>query len=173
VSAATFTPSGHLSRLLWLAAAAAVLATPAFAGDCQAVADAYDLLSKAPAYRQLTSLNGKPLLDSIAVGDDLYVKDGENWTKTSLEKGQRAAMTKRMVPDAASLKDCAVAGDETLDGAAMHVYDYTPPAVEGMGDPGPQRVWIGADDRLPHRMVSQSAKTDVRLTFDGVTAPAP
>ncbi|MBB1248459.1 hypothetical protein [Rhizobium sp. G21] len=82
-------------------------------------------------------------------------------------------MTKHMVPDAASLKDCAVAGDETLDGAAMHVYDYTPPAVQGVGDPGPQRVWIGADDGLPHRVTSARAKTDARLTFDGVTAPAP
>ncbi|WP_280777618.1 hypothetical protein [Rhizobium sp. SG_E_25_P2] len=164
---------GHERSLLLLAAGISILATPALAGDCDAVADAYDLLSKAPAYRQLTSLDGKPLLDSIAVGDDLYVKDGESWTKTSLEKGQRAAMTKRMVPDAASLKDCAAAGDETLDGAAMHVYDYTPPAVQGVGDPGPQRVWIGADDGLPHRMASESTKTDVRLQFDNITAPAP
>jgi hypothetical protein len=164
---------GHERSLLLLAAGISILATPALAGDCDAVADAYDLLSKAPAYRQLTSLDGQPLLDSIAVGDDLYVRDGDSWTKTSLEKGQRAAMTKRMVPDAASLKDCASAGDETLDGAAMHVYDYTPPAVQGVGDPGPQRVWIGADDGLPHRMASESTKTDVRLTFDGVTAPAP
>lgn len=160
------------SRLM-LAAGMALVSTSALAGDCDAVAGAYDLLSRAPAYRQLTSLDGKPLLDSIAIGDDLYVRDGDNWTKTSLGKGQRAAMTKRMVPDAASLKDCGAAGDETLDGAAMHVYDYTPPAVAGMGDPGPQRVWIGADDGLPHRMLSESTKTDVRLQFDNINAPAP
>ena len=164
---------GHERSLLLLAAGISILATPALAGDCDAVADAYDLLSKAPAYRQLTSLDGKLLLDSIAIGDDLYVRDGENWTKTSLEKGQRAAMTKRLVPNAASLEDCASAGDETLDGAAMHVYDYTPPAVQGVGDPGPQRVWIGAGDGLPHRMASESTKTDVRLQFDNITAPAP
>ncbi|MBB1248458.1 hypothetical protein [Rhizobium sp. G21] len=67
-------------------AIAAAVAGPALADDCQPVADAFDLLGKAPAYRQVTSLDGKVLLDSIAIGDDLYVRDGENWTKTSLKK---------------------------------------------------------------------------------------
>ena len=62
------------------------------ADDCQSVADAYDRLSKAPAYRQMTSLNGKLLMESVIVGDDMYVKDGAKWNKLPLGPGGRVRM---------------------------------------------------------------------------------
>ena len=43
------------------------------ADDCQSVADAYDRLSKVPAYRQVAAMAGAPLMEAVIVGDVMYV----------------------------------------------------------------------------------------------------
>ncbi len=156
-------------------ASAAVLASSsvARADDCQIVADAYEALSKAPAYHQITAMNGSELLDAIVVGDDMYVRDGASWQKRPLGAGMRVQMQKRVIPDAASLKDCRRIGSEAFKGKDAVVYDYTPPPMEGAGPLGPQRVWIAVENGLPIRMTSDQQKTDVVITFDNVVAPGP
>jgi len=143
------------------------------ADDCQTVVDAYDALSKAPAYRQLTAMNGEPLIEAVVIGDDMYMKDGAKWRKQSLRPGMRAKLQKRVIPDAASLKDCRRVGTETFEGREAVVYDYTPPPIEGAGPLGPQRVWIAVETGLPIRMTSEQQKTDVSISFDKIVAPIP
>jgi hypothetical protein len=163
----------HPISVLVAAAMAAATSLPARADVCAAVADAYGRLAAVQAYRETVSMPNLVTLEMVAIGDMLYVKQGLDWQKVPLEPGMRAKMIKRIIPDAASLKACAAAGTETIDGQAMAIYDYTPPAVEGIGDPGPQRVWIGAGDGLPHRLLAERQKADIRLSFDGVKAPIP
>ena len=150
-----------------------VPASGARADDCQSVADAYDRLSKTPAYRQMTSLNGKLLMESVIVGDDMYVKDGAKWNKLPLGPGGRVRIQKNVIPGASSLKDCRRVGAETVQGKSAVAYDYTPPPMPGAGAPESQRVWIAADSGLPIRMTSQQQKTEVLISFDNVVAPAP
>lgn len=149
----------------------AVLPGIAMANDCQTVADAYDALGKVPAYQQTVVLDGKPLAEFIAVGDKLFTKQDAGWTAIDLGAGGRAAMQKEVIPDAASLKDCARVGDDKVAGKDAVIYAYTPPPMAGGGELGPQRVWIGTADGLPLRMTSEQAKTDVTLSFENVTAP--
>ncbi len=143
------------------------------ADDCQSVADAYDRLSKAPAYRQATSLGGTLLMESVIVGDDMYVKNDAKWTKLPLGPGVRVQMQKSVIPGASSLKDCRRVGAETFQGRNAVVYDYTPPPMPGAGALDPQRVWIAVDSGLPIRMTSQQQKTEVVISFDNVVAPTP
>lgn len=143
------------------------------ADDCQSVADAYDRLSKAPAYRQATSLGGTLLMESVIVGDDMYVKNDAKWTKLPLGPGGRVQMQKSVIPGASSLKDCRRVGAETFQGRNAVVYDYTPPPMPGAGALDPQRVWIAVDSGLPIRMTSQQQKTEVVISFDNVVAPTP
>lgn len=142
------------------------------AGDCQTVADAYDALSKAPAYRQVTSLAGSALLEAVIVGDDMYVKNGSTWGKLPLGPGGRVAMQKSVIPGASSLTDCRRVGAESFQGRNAVVYDYTPPPMPGAGALDPQRVWIAVDSGLPIRMTSKQQKTEVIISFDNVVAPA-
>ena len=145
--------------------------TPALADDCQTVADAYYALVKVPAYRQTTTLNGKLLMESVIVGDVLYHKNESGWMSMNLGPGGRAANQKKALPGASSLRACARVGRDTVDGKAAVMYDYIPPAIQGLGESGPQRVWIGSANGLPLRMTSEKSKTEVMLSFENVTAP--
>lgn len=147
------------------------LTAAAQANDCQTVADAYDALGKVAAYRQTVSLNGEVVLEAIAVGDKLYRKDGDSWSAMDLGPGGRAAMQKQAIPGADSLKDCTKVGPDTLDGVDAVMFDYIPPPMAGAGVLVPQRVWIS--NGLPLRMTTEQSKTDVRISYDNVTAPTP
>lgn len=161
----------HITR--YLLCADLLFPICARANDCQPVADAYDALGKAPGYRQTVHLNGSLLGEFIAVGDKLYTKEEKGWSVIDLGAGGRVAMQKKVIPNAASLKDCVRIGPDVVAGKKAVVYGYTPPPVAGVGELGPQRVWIGTAEGLPLRMTSQQSNTDVTLSFDNVTAPIP
>ena len=162
------------ARFTPVLAAVAILAQVqgARADDCQTIYNAYEALSKAPAYRQTMTFAGVPPMELIAVGDAIYMKHGPSWQKMPVEPGMRAAMQKQTMPSAAALKACSQVGTETVRGQAATIYQYTPPPLEGAGPLGPQRVWIG-DKGLPLRMTSQQENTDVNLFYDNVVAPIP
>lgn len=144
-----------------------------WAGECETVAGAYSALAKVPAYRQVTQLNGKPLLDAIMIGDTFYVNNDGTWSKMPLGPGMREEMMKKVIPDASALKGCKSLGSEKLDGFDTDIFEYQPPPMEGVGASGPQRVWIGTTDGLPHRMASDQVgkAIDVRITFENVAPP--
>ncbi len=164
-----------MRRLCCFAAAGLIVGTGYASADaCQTVLDAYTALSKAPAYRQTVSGPGAPPMELVAVGDTLYMQDGESWTKLPLQPGMRAQMMADIVPEAAALSDCVELGSETVDGVDATIYGYQPPPIEGVPGMGPQKVWIGADG-LPRRMTAEGddGTLEVRLSFDNVTSPIP
>lgn len=146
----------------------------ALADDCQTVFEAYVALAAAPAYHQTVSMPNAPTMEMVTVGDVLYMREDEAWKKVDLGPGMRAEMMRQTMPSADALKDCSRLAGDTIDGAAMSVYSYQPPQIEGAGPLGAQKVWIGDKDGLPHRMASVGADdggVTVEIVFDGVEAP--
>lgn len=159
----------HSKLLLALPAMLPLLSSAARASDCETVAAAYEKLGTLPAVRQLVSSGGPTELESIMLGDTLYLKSDGEWTEMKLKPGQRAALFSQLF-DKLSITECTPAGSETLDGRATAMFDYEVPAMGGM-PADTQRVWIGADDGLPHQMQAKSG-TKVVLSFNGIEAPA-
>lgn len=161
-------PTAALLLTLGLAPVAAM------ADDCQTtVKDAYDKLAIAPAVRQVMTMQGSQTMQMVVLGDTLYMDQGEGgWMKMPLQPGMRQQMLQQTLPDASVLAECKELGGETIEGAAMTVYQYVPPSIAGE-TPTPQKVWIGDDDGLPHRMTIEQGDAPMQMTlgYDGVTAP--
>jgi len=154
------------------ALAAALVPAAALADACETVKAAYDRFAAAPAYRQSVSLEGTGTVELVMIGDAMHMQDGSGeWTTLSLEPGMRAQMMEATIPDASALADCRELGAETLDGRETTVFEYVPPAMEGV-DQGPQKVWVDADG-LPRRMtaVQEGSAVDVRIAYEDVSAP--
>lgn len=164
-------------RMILLAAAAGLgFGHAAAADDCKAIFDAYGALAAAPAYHQTVSMPNAPMMEMVTIGDVLYIREDDAWKKMDLGPGMRAEMMRQTMPSADALKDCSRLDGDTIEGAAMSVYSYQPPQIEGAGPLGPQKVWIGDKDGLPHRMTSvgeADAGVTVEIVFDGVVPPAP
>lgn len=151
----------------------ALLPIPAFADDCAPIYKAFEALSVAPSVSQTIATPDMPPMRSVIIGDTLYAHDGTKWVKIVLKAGGRMGMLKQFVPDAGSLKDCALTGADTIDGKAMTTYAYVPPTPEGMEafapkDPN-QKLWVGDDDGLPYRMTAEG--TEVTISYDKVEPP--
>jgi outer membrane lipoprotein-sorting protein len=162
----------RLSPKTLLIAAAITAPSSAFAGpaDCENIAAAYEKLGALPAVRQQVSSSDGSKMESIMLGDALFLNADGEWTKMQLQPGQRAAMFKQLF-DKLSIDTCTPAGGDTLDGRATTMFDYVVPPLGG-GKADTQRVWIGADDGLPRQMLSQDG-TRVVLSFEGIEAPVP
>ncbi|MDO9416153.1 hypothetical protein [Pararhizobium sp.] len=154
----------------------ALLSTAANADDCETILKSYEALAATPSYSQTIVSKDSSKMQSVAIGDLLYLNADGTWQKVQLQPGGRLGILKSFVPDAASLKDCTQDGSEELNGKAMTIYSYTPPAIEGMGDAGksgPQKLWVGNDDGLPYRMVAVNEGIEMTIAYDGVAAPIP
>lgn len=150
------------------------VAVPARADDCATVYKALTDLAAVPAVAQTIDMGGQAApMQSVAIGDALYTNVGDGWAKLPLAPGGRLGILKSLVPDSASLKDCANLGRETVDGRATTVYSYVPPVPEGMeglaGAGDPQKLWIADADGLPYRM--ETGATKMSMTYEGVVAP--
>lgn len=155
-------------------ALAACVVTPARADDCAVIYKAFEALAGAPSYSQKVTMPDTSL-QSIVIGDVMYVNTGTTWQKIQLKADGRRGMLKQFLPDGTHLKDCAKVGSETIGGKAMAVYTYVPPVPKGMeafaDAAGPQKLWVGVADGLPYRMTASSV--DMTISFEGVTAPIP
>lgn len=158
-------------RLPTLSAALVLTLSPAaaYADDCAPIAAAYAKLAEVPAYRQVIALAGGEGAETVAIGDTLYVKSGGEWQRMDLPPGGRRQTVMQFL-DKDALKGCAVAGADTLNGAAMTKYGYEPPVMGGF-PMSRQTLWIGDADGLPHRMASDDGSTTVDISYEGVVAP--
>ncbi|WP_439528576.1 hypothetical protein [Pannonibacter sp.] len=147
-------------------------ASPVRADTCAAILKAFEALAAVPGYSQMVRMPDMPPIQSIAIGDVLYVNPGDKWQKVTLKPGGRLGILKAVVPDAASLKDCAKAGADMIDGRSMTTYTYVPPALKGaesLAKPGVQTLWVGDSDGLPYKMTD----TDIEMTisYSNITPP--
>ena len=156
---------------LALAALAATLHPAALHADpCAPIVAAYERLAAVPAYRQVITAFGQPPVEAVAVGDRLFMKDGDTWDSLELKPGARQEMMKTVIGQPGGLKNCARKPDANLDGRAMEVFTYKPPPVDDL-PAGEQTLWIGAADGLPRRMETDAL--DMVIGYEGVTAPGP
>lgn len=142
------------------------------ADACATVKAAYDRLATVPAVAQTLVTPGAPTMQMVTLGDTLYLDKGDGaWTTIPLSPGMRAQMMASAIPSSDALTACTEQAAETLDGAPMTVFEYTPPSMDGQPSP-PQTVWIDADG-LPRRMTTQldDGPLEMTLVYEGVTAP--
>lgn len=153
------------------AALVLVLASAAArADDCAPVLAAYGKLAEVPAYRQIIAMAGQAGMETVAVGDVLYVKADGEWTKAPLPPGGRKQFMQQAIGGVDGIKSCAAAGADAIGGVAMTVHAYDPPAMGGFNT-GRQKVWVGDADGLPHRMATEDGSTTVEIIYEGVVAP--
>ncbi len=141
----------------------------ALADACAPIVAAYAKLAEVPAYRQVIALAGQEGAETIAVGDTLYVKSGGEWQTLPLPPGGRKQIMAQ-ITGAGELTDCAEAGADSINGAAMTKHAYQPPKM-GNFPMSRQTVWIGDADGLPRRMATDDGTTTVEITYEGVVAP--
>jgi hypothetical protein len=119
-------------------------------------------------------------VEAITIGNKHYWYSNGKWTEGSLPKfGDSADFAKKF---AEMLKDVKYIGPETINGIASHAYTCTfAGAMAGQSWNGTSKVWIGANDGLPHQSDSDlkfsnyTGKSHVVYEYGGnikVTPPA-
>ena len=102
--------------------------------------------------------------DMIVIGDDLYMKAGDTWTKMP---GAAAGteMTKVGVTEE-DILEARLEGSEDVDGVPCQKYVYT--AKVGDGPSTEIMAWIGAKDGLPRKVVTKldSGATMTQIPYD-------
>ena len=95
--------------------------------------------------------------ETIIIGDDMYTKTGDTWTKTTQE-GLGAAYAKVYVTEE-NVVEPWLEGTEDVDGVPCQRYLYT------TKDKQETTVWIGMGDGLPHKIVFMMEGTTVTQTL--------
>ena len=89
--------------------------------------------------------------ETIIIGDDMYTKTGDTWTKTTQE-GLGAAYAKVYVTEE-NVVEPRLEGTEDVDGVPCRKYVYTSKVEDT--PPVETTVWIGVEDGLPYRQVTK------------------
>jgi hypothetical protein len=92
-----------------------------------------------------------PDSETIIIGDDMYTKTGDTWTKMT-EEGLGAAYAKVYVTEE-NVVEPRLEGTEDVDGVPCWKYVYT----TKVGDTPPYEatVWIGVEDGLPYKQITK------------------
>ena len=113
------------------------------------------------------------LAEMIIIGDDMYMKAGDTWTKVP-GGGAGTEMTEVGVTEDQIL-EARLEGAEDVDGVPCQKYVYTAkvgdnPAIE-------TTCWIGVKDGLPHKVITEmESSTMTQLPYDfnaDITIEAP
>ena len=101
--------------------------------------------------------------DMIIIGDDLYMKAGDDWTKVP-GGGAGTEMAEVGVTEE-DILEAQLEGSEDVDGVPCHKYVYT---TEVEGKTVEVMCWIGVEDGLPHKIVTkmESGMTMTQIPYD-------
>ena len=151
-------------------------ASDAASPACAPIEKAFQAVAAAPNVRQTMELTGpQPMkMESIFIGDTLYVLEGQKWRKITLKKGGRIGILNSMM-DMSALYDCKETRTDALSTGATQVYEYmmTPPKGLPGADNTPMRgeIWVGVADGLIYRMKGE--KLVGVLSYGPETPPVP
>ncbi|HEX5733081.1 MAG TPA: hypothetical protein VF131_09625 [Blastocatellia bacterium] len=101
-----------------------------------------------------------PLSELIAVGSVTYTRRGSGpWEKAPINAGEiaRTFRDPKLIDQLTTNYDIKFVGQDTLEGAPMLVYEYTPKETSPSPKGGKTKVWISADNSLPRKVETQSA----------------
>lgn len=142
-------------RLAITAAALLSLTSAVHAAEpaCQVIEKAMLAVSNQPGAKQTSTIKGggKDRIEAILLPDEIYLNDGERWQRMPLKATQRKSMIQAALQQM-PLSECTGPRSETLNGAAMNVYEYKQPDPMQPGSKTSAKLWIGATDGLMHRM---------------------
>jgi len=128
----------------------------------------------APDRYHITYLGGTGAgMEIIMVGNDMYMKTGDKWTKTpgsnaSSIPNLRDSFTEEGLK---SLSDVKSAGTESVDGKEANVYTYKNVTPKGQF-PFESRIWVSQDTGLPMKIVvdyPNGALKQMTVVYDTVT----
>ena len=172
--------TAHASALAALGLAAGLLGLggPAVASPaaCDAIQNGFNAVASVPGYRQVVELGRTgERMEGVVIGETVYMRVNDRWTRMRLKAGGRKGMLNQIL-SLSSITDCREVRSETLpSGLRATVYEYmmTPPRnMPGVPDkPMRNLVWIGIEDGLVHRQVSED--TSLHLAYDRVVPPIP
>jgi len=107
--------------------------------------------------------------EMIIIGDVTYMNLGGTWTELPgpQDLSTYGALSPDEPIDEVSAPDVTVvqSGTETIDGVTCTVWDLTIPDEEAGTMTG--RIWVGADDNLPRRMVFETPEGPMTVEYSG------
>ena len=157
----------------FMAMAIPALASPA---ACDAIQNGFNAVASVPAYKQLIETGQKgERMEGVIIGETVYMRVEDKWMRMRLKPGGRKGMLSQIL-SMSSITDCREVRAEALpSGMRAKVYEFmmTPPrGLPGVPNtPSKNTVWIGVDDGLVYRQVSD--ETSITLSYDKVVPPIP
>jgi hypothetical protein len=101
--------------------------------------------------------------EMIVIGDDMYMKAGDTWTK--MPGGGAGAAVADIGVTEDEILEARLEGTEDVDGVPCQKYVYT--AKVGDNPPVEFTAWIGIEDGLPHKIVTQmEGTTTTQILYD-------
>jgi hypothetical protein len=104
------------------------------------------------------------LAEMIVIGDDMYMKAGDTWTKVPGGGAGAAVADVGVTED--QILEARLEGSEDVEGVPCQKYVYT--AKVGDNPPIEVTAWIGAEDGLPYKVVTEmeSGMTMTQILYD-------
>ena len=106
-------------------------------------------------FRMINNAGPAGQIETIIIGRDMYLKNGERWQKMPGALGQTVPQIRQLFDEKglASLKDVTYIGEESIDGRDAYVYSYRNEASkDGSPYPFSSRIWVRQVDGLPGRI---------------------
>jgi len=101
--------------------------------------------------------------EMIVIGDDMYMKAGEEWMK--MPSGGAAAAVVDIAVTEDEILEARLEGTEDVEGVPTQKYVYT--AKVGDNPPFEVMAWIGVEDGLPRKIVTEVEGTTVtQILYD-------
>jgi outer membrane lipoprotein-sorting protein len=98
---------------------------------------------------------GKMSVESVIIGEDVYVKIGSKWQKFPMGFGMNTPNIRELFNETGleSLKDVRFVGEEPVDGKPALLYSYRNEKTDGEDEyPFTSRIWVVKADGLPHKI---------------------
>jgi outer membrane lipoprotein-sorting protein len=108
-----------------------------------------------------TSASGNVNVETIIIGQDMYMKTGERWQKMPGTLGKTVPQIRQFFDEKGleSLKDVTYVGEDTVEGRDAYVYSYRNELGKGMAAyPFTSKIWVRQADGLPAK---------IEVTYEG------
>jgi hypothetical protein len=109
-----------------------------------------------------------PISELIAVGSETYTRQAQGpWQKAPLDAREIVATFRdpKLLDQLTTNYDIAFIQSDTLDGAPVLVYEYSPKPTSSVPQSGKTKIWIGADDSLPRKVEVQTGSNNYVTTI--------
>jgi hypothetical protein len=100
--------------------------------------------------------------EMILIGDSMYMKVGDDWMKTPVGTGMELTQFAEVAVEESDILEAQLEGTEDVEGVPCQKYVYT---VTGEEQTFEATAWIGVEDGLPRKILTQMEGTTVTQTL--------